>query len=110
MIKNYIIVGLISVLIVFGVVLSVKCKRLEQENLQLKVNTTNIIDSIKTEKKILEEEIQILSDEIIVYEHKLDSLKHVKQQVVVKYKTQHVVSKDLSDGVKKLKENLRCEK
>ena len=110
MIKNYIITGLVSVLIVFSLLVSMKCKNLERENLQLKTEHVDIIDSIKAEKQILEKEVQLLSDELMVYEHKLDSLKQLKQQVIVKYKTQYIVSKDLSDGVKTLKENLKCEK
>ena len=110
MIKNYIITGLVSVLIVFSLLVSMKCKNLERENLQLKTEHVDIIDSIKAEKQILEKEVQLLSDELMVYEHKLDSLKQLNQQVIVKYKTQYIVSKDLSDGVKTLKENLKCEK
>ena len=110
MIKNYIMLGLVSVLIVFGISVSIKCKNLEKEILQLKTEYVDVIDSIKTEKQILEKEVQLLSNELCTYEHQLDSLKQIKQQIVVKYKTQYIISKDLSEGVKTLKENLKCEK
>lgn len=102
--------GLVSVLIVFGISVSIKCKNLEKDILQLKTEYVDVIDSIKTEKQILEKEIQLLSNELCTYEHQLDSLKQIKQQIVVKYKTQYIISKDLSEGVKTLKENLKCEK
>lgn len=110
MIKNYILIGLISILIVFGIVVSIKCKNLEKENLQLKCDYTTVVDSIKMEKQILETRIGFLSEELIVCEHKIDSLKKLKQRVIVEYKTKYIVSENLTEGVKTLKENLRCEK
>ena len=54
MIKNYIIVGFISILIVFGIIISIKCANLEKENVKLKLEQISIIDSVKTENEILE--------------------------------------------------------
>lgn len=107
MIKNYIIIGLIAILIVFGIILSVRCSKLEEENIKLKIEYNDVINSIKLENKTLETNILFLEDSLIKYEHKIDSLKKVKQKVIVKYK--YVVSKDLTEGVGKLKENLKCE-
>ena len=107
MIKNYILVGLVSILIVFGIVVSIKCSKLERENIKLKIEHNNIVDSIKVENEALETNILILEDELVKCEHKIDSLKKVKQKIVVKYK--YVVSNDLTEGVGKLKENLKCE-
>ena len=44
-----------------------------------------------------------------VYEHRIDSLKKVKQKIIVKYKTKYVVSENITESVKTLKENLKCE-
>ena len=110
MIKNYILIGLVSILIAFGIVVSIKCKNLEKENLQLKCDYTTAVDSIKMEKQILETRIEFLSEELIVCEYKIDSLKKIKQRVIVEYKTKYIVSENLTEGVKTLKENLRCEK
>lgn len=108
MIKNYIIIGLLSILIVFCFVISIKCARLEHENMKLKLEYTDVIDSIKIENEILEKDISTLSNQITKYEFKIDSLKRVKQKVIVEYGP--IISEDLTEGVELLKENLRCEK
>lgn len=108
MIKNYIIVGLVSILIIFGVTLSVKCARLEKENIKLKMEQNSIVDSIRFENRSLKENVSMLECQIVDYEYKLDSLKKIKQKVVVEYK--YVISKDLIDGVETLKNNIKCEK
>lgn len=110
MIKNYILIGLISILVCFGIIISVKCKRLEQENLKLKTENTHVVDSIKMEKQLLKEEVELLSKELTVFEHKIDSLKQVKQKVIIEYKTKYIVSENLTESVKTLKENLEWEK
>lgn len=107
MIKNYILIGLVSILIVFGIIVSIKCSKLEMENIKLKIEHNTIIDSIKIENKTLETNIVLLEDKLIKCEHKIDSLKKVKQKIVVKYK--YAVSNNLTEGVGKLKENLKCE-
>ena len=109
MIKKYIIIGLISVLIVFEVIVSIKCAKLERENIQLKSTYTNIVDSIKVENQILEKDVADLLVKTTVYEHRIDSLKKVKQKIIVKYKTKYVVSENITESVKTLKENLKCE-
>ena len=109
MIKKYIIIGLISVLIVFGVIVSIKCAKLERENIQLKSTYTNIVDSIKVENQILEKDVADLLVKTTVYEHRIDSLKNLKQKIIVKYKTKYVVSENITESVKTLKENLKCE-
>lgn len=103
--KNYILIGLFSILIVFGIVMTIKCSKLERENIKLKTEQSTIIDSIKIENEILEKDIIHLSNQILICEHKIDSLKKVKQRVIVEY--QYVISNNLEDGAKKLKENLK---
>lgn len=106
--KNYIIIGLISILVVFGITISIKCASLEKENIKLKLEQNSIIDSIKMENEILEKDIDLLKKEITSNENTIDSLKAIKQKVIVEYK--YVVSKDLSEGVEILKNNIRCER
>lgn len=106
--KNYIIIGLISILIVFGITISIKCASLEKENIKLKLEQNSIIDSIKIENEILEKDIDLLKKEITSNENTIDSLKAIKQKVIVEYK--YIVSKDLSEGVEILKNNIRCER
>lgn len=108
MIKNYIIIGLISILIVFGIAVSIKCASLEKENIKLKLEQVSIIDSIKIENEILEKDIELLKKQITFNENTIDSLKMIKQKVIVEYK--YIESKDLSEGVEILKNNLRCER
>jgi uncharacterized protein YlxW (UPF0749 family) len=108
MIKKYIIVGLVSILIIFGITLSIKCARLEKENIKLKMEQNDIVDSIRFENRSLKENVSILESQVVDYEHKIDSLKKIKQRVVIEYK--YVISKDLIDGVETLKNNIKCEK
>ena len=68
----------------------------------------SIIDSIKIENEILEKDIKLLEKQIISNENTIDSLNAIKQKVIIEYK--YIVSKDLSEGVETLKNNLRCEK
>lgn len=88
--------------------ISVKCARLEKENIKLKMEQNSIVDSIRFENVSLKENVSMLEYQIVDYEHKLDSLKKIKQKVVVEYK--YVISKDLIDGVETLKNNIKCEK
>lgn len=108
MIKNYILVGLVSILIVFGIIVSIKCANLEKENIKLKTETKTIVDSIKIENEVLEKDIEFLKKQIVVNEQTIDSLKTVKQKVIVEYK--YIVSKDITEGVATLKNNLKCGK
>ena len=68
----------------------------------------DIVDSIRFENRSLKENVSILESQVVDYEHKIDSLKKIKQRVVIEYK--YVISKDLIDGVETLKNNIKCEK
>lgn len=108
MIKNYIIIGLVSILIGFGIVLSIKCSKLEKENIELRIKHNTIVDSIKIENNLLNKEILLLSEDLDYYRFKVDSLKTIKQQIIVK--TEYIVSENLTEGVELLKKNIKCEK
>lgn len=105
MIKKYIVIGLICILIIFGIGVSIKCSKLEKENIKLKTEQFSIIDSIKLENNLLNKEILSLSDDLNYYKFKVDSLKKIKQRVIIK--TEYVVSEDITEGVKTLRENLQ---
>lgn len=105
MIKNYIIGGLISILVVFGIFMSIKCSKLERENIKLKTEQGSLIDSIKMENKLLKEDINLLNYDLQQSKHKIDSLNEVKQTIIVK--KEYIISENLTEGVKTLKENLR---
>lgn len=105
MIKNYIIGGLVSILVIFGIFMSIKCSKLERENIKLKTEQSSLIDSIKMENKLLKENINLLNYDLQQSKHKIDSLNKVKQTVIVK--KEYIVSENLTEGVKTLKENLR---
>lgn len=108
MIKNYILVGLVSILVVFGIIISIKCSKLEKENLQLKTEQITVVDSIKIENECLKQDIVSLENQVLIYKSEIDSLKKVKQKVITKYK--YVVSENLTEGVGNLKEKIRCER
>lgn len=106
--KNYIIIGLVSILVVFGIYMSIKCNQLERENITLKIGHSVILDSIKIENESLHKQILSLSDDLNSQERKIDSLKQIKQKVIIK--TEYIISENLTEGVELLKENIRCEK
>lgn len=104
-IKTVMILGILLVLIGFGITMSVKCSKLERENIKLKLEQSDIVDSIKTENETLCLEISYLFDEIHYYKTQVDSLKSVKQQIIIK--SEYIVSEDITEGVELLKDNLK---
>lgn len=106
--KRILVLGLILLLIIFGLIVSIKCSTLENRLLNLELQKETVIDSLKYENANLNKEIIILCDSLYYYENKIDSLKEVKQKVIVKYK--YIESKNLTESVKELKNNLLWEK
>lgn len=98
----------VCVLIIFGITVSIKCSKLEKENIKLKIENNSIADSIKIENETLNQKVLLLTDDLEYYKYQLDSLNNIKQKVIIKY--EYIVSHDLLDGVELLKENLKCEK
>lgn len=107
-VKIYLLLGLVVVLMVFGLMLSFKCARLENENVKMRLEQNIITDSIKTENDNLSKTVKLLSDDLEYYKYKVDSLKAIKQRVVIKKEI--VISNNITGGVKTLKQNLKCEK
>lgn len=85
--------------------MSIKCSKLERENIKLKTEQCSLIDSIKMENKLLKEDINLLNYDLQQSKHKIDSLNEVKQTIIVK--KEYIISENLTEGVKTLKENLR---
>ena len=108
--KNYVLIALFSILMVFSIIVSIRCTSLERENLKLKQENKIVIDSIRIENQFLEKELVNLSEQLDLCQQKIDSLYLVKQKVVVRYKTEYIVSETITDGVKTLKDNIRCER
>ena len=106
--KKYLIIGLLSILIIFGINISIKCSQLEKENARLKIEQKLVSDSIKIENEFLRKEIVVLLDDLNQCELTIDTLKQIKQKIIVR--TEYVVSEDLTESVIILKENLKCEK
>lgn len=88
--------------------MSMKCSKLERENIKLKTEHNSLVDSIKMENKLLKENINLLHCDLQQSKHKIDSLNEVKQMIIVK--KEYIVSENLTEGVKTLKENLKWEK
>lgn len=87
--------------------MSIKYSKLKRENADLKLEYTTILNPIKTENKLLNEEVLLLKDDIVYYEHKIDSLNRIKQKVIIQY--EYVESKTFSEGVLLLQKNLKWE-
>ena len=105
--KKIIIIGLFSILIVFNVAILIKCYKLEQANIKLMYECVQQ-DSIKMENKVLNEKVILLSDDLNQCKQKIDSLKSIKQRVIIQ--KEYVVSENLTEGVRLLKENLKWER
>ena len=82
--KKYLIIGLLSILIIFGINISIKCSQLEKENARLKIEQKLVSDSIKIENEFLRKEIVVLLDDLNQCELTIDSLKQIKQKIIVK--------------------------
>ena len=108
MIKNYIIVGFISILVAISIILSIKCNKLEDQILEFKAQSTIVVDSIAVENQKLEIRIQHLNSDLLYYKQKIDSLNNVKQKIIIQ--TEYIVSENLIEGTQLLKENLRWER
>lgn len=85
-----------------------KCSRLERENIELKLGQDVVRDVVLKENELLKRDVLSLEDQVIYYRYQIDSLKKVKQKVVVK--TEYVYSEDITEGVAILKENLKWER
>lgn len=106
-IEKYILIILLVLTVIFGIVMYSKCSKLEHENKVLKLEQLTI-NNMELENKVLKENILSLEDKLIYYQQQLDSLETVKQKVIVR--TEYVISENITEGVKLLKENLKCEK
>lgn len=84
--------------------MSQKYEELEKEYLELNIEKDTTIDSLKEDNSIKSSKISELEIKILDLETNLDSL--YKHKSELNKKSEFVVSKNLSEGVKLLKENL----
>ena len=89
----------------FGCTLSIRCSKLEQENIKLKLEKESTITSIENENLTSSEKVCQMEGEIEFYKHKVDSLEKVKQKIIIQ--KEYVVSETITEGVTLLKEHLK---
>lgn len=82
-----------------------KCAQLELENAQLKVEHNTLVTSLQCENDLLSAEIEELEELLDSRNYTIDSLKRVKQKVIIK--KEFVVSSDITEGVALLQKNLK---
>ena len=105
---KYIITAIITILCVYIVVTQISYNKLKREIETLKLNDVSVSDSLSKENTILLYRIETLEDSVAVFQYKIDSLKQIKKTIIISKPFEE--SKNLSDGVEKLKRNLQCEK
>lgn len=106
--KRIVISALVLVLIILALWNSYKCAKLELENAQLKIEHNTLVISLQCENDLLNSEIGDLKELLNSRDYTIDSLKRVKQKVIVK--KEFVTSCDITEGVALLQKNLKWEK
>ena len=107
MLKNYIISILTFIIIVFAIFSSIKYNKIEREYLDLKMQQETENNFLQRQNDSLLLEINQLYETIQISNHKIDSLKTLKRQIIIE--KEFVVSENINESVFLLKENLRCE-
>ena len=102
------ILGLTLLIIILYISSSVRCSKLELENLELKSGKDDLIEMVHKENEILHKHVVQMEEELEKYRNKVDSLERLKQKVIIK--TEYIISENITEGVTQLKENLKCEK
>lgn len=106
--KNILITALVVIVIGVSLSNSYKCAKLELENTQLKLEHNTLVTILKCENDLLITEINELKDLLNEKTNTIDSLKLVKQKVIIE--KEFVVSTNLTEGVVLLQQNLQWEK
>lgn len=106
-IKNWIILGICLTCIISVIFSNNRYKRLENEFQQYKHNSVVVGNGYVQENERLHEEIKLLQEDLDICYLKLDSLKHLKQEIHV---DEFIVSKNIVSGADLLRENLECER
>ena len=108
MIKKYIIVILVVLFCVIITINQIRYDRLKKEFNSLKLSYPVENDSLKTQNILLSAKIITLEDSMKLFSRQIDSLKVVKKTIIINRTFEE--SKNLSEGVNKLKQYLQCEK
>lgn len=104
--------SLFSILITVIIWLSIAYFQLENENLKLQIEKDYTIEVIKAENKNLENEVIELQNILEEKKITIDSLKTLKQKVIVKkqYIKEYIVSDNIAESTNQLKEHLKWER
>lgn len=105
-IKSWIILILCFFCIIFAISSNRKYNKLDLEFQQYKYENTHVENNYIQENERLQQEIELLQEDLDICYFKLDSLKHLKQDIDVEY----VVSNNIVSGADLLRENLECER
>ena len=103
---KYILFGIISIIIILLIVIpQIKCNSLRNELNAERIKNLEQIDSLTYINREHEKLIKTYELQISEMETKVDSLKRLKNRVIIK-KDEVIVSKDVSSAVNQLKSNL----
>ncbi len=97
-----IISGILLLMLILG---NFRYNRVTKELNQLKMETTEKVDSLVYVNQEYEKQINTYKLEVETLEQEIDSLKKIKNKVLIQ-KDKVVVSKSTSEGVELLKKNL----
>lgn len=105
--KNYTIVILTFIIVVFVIFSSIKYNKIERDYLNFKMQQEIKSDFLQKQNDSLLFEIDRMHESIQISNYKIDSLKRLKPQIIIK--KEFVVSENIIESVLLLKENLKCE-
>lgn len=107
-IKTWIIIILAILFVGYSFITTHKYNQLEMELVEYKSKDTVENNQYILENEMLKQEIKILQEDLDICYMVLDSLKHLKQQVVIQETFKE--SENITEGVKTLKDNLKWER
>lgn len=100
---KYIIGCLLIISIGFSIYSEFRYYNLKQDYIELKYNDLHRIDSLNTSIKENLQRIEILEQNIVVLNSKIDSLEKIKKEI---YKSPFTISNSTGESIKQLKQNL----
>ena len=103
--KNVLYLIISGVLILIIIINGFRYNRISRKLNELKIQSTHQVDSLTYINRELEKQVNGYKQDVIQLEDAIDSLKNVKNKVVIQ-KDYVVVSNSVSEGVEQLKENL----
>lgn len=101
--KNAFLILIIVLLIGFSIYSEFRYYNLKQDYIELKYNDLHKIDSLNTSIKENLQRVEILEENIVILNSKIDSLEKIKKEI---YKSPFTVSTSTGESIKQLKQNL----